>query len=85
MYLLGHICHRQKKARASLKWFTKAAAKKRPRGQDLQPVGLGYVLLEDYPDAIHWPERAAELKGKSAEIWYDVGRAHMMQGGQREG
>jgi tetratricopeptide (TPR) repeat protein len=80
MYLLCHIYHRQKNARASLECFTKAAEQRRPSGEDLQSVGLDYVMLDDYPDAIHWLQRAADLDAESAEIWYDLGRARMMQG-----
>ncbi len=80
MYMLGHVSHRQKNARESLEWFTKAAALKKPSAQDLRSVGLDYVLLDDYHDAIHWLERAAAFDSDSAETWYDLGRARMMQG-----
>ena len=80
MYLLGHICESKDHPRQSLEWFTRAAALVPPEAADLRAVGLDYVLLEDYTDAIHWLRRAVAFDGKDSEAWYDLGRALMMQG-----
>lgn len=80
MYLLGHAYERDKRPTESLAWFTKAAAISKPTTEDLRTVALDYVLLDDYPDAIHWLERAVAFDQRNAEAWYDLGRARMMQG-----
>jgi tetratricopeptide (TPR) repeat protein len=80
LYLLGHILERKGNPRESLEWYTKAAAMRTPQTEDLRSVGLDYVLLNDYPDAIHWLKRATELDSHNAEAWYDLARAHMMHG-----
>ena len=80
MYLIAHIYEAEDHPRQSLEWFTKAAALVRPKAADLRAVGLDYVLLEDYTDAIHWLRRAVEFDEKDSEAWYDLGRALMMQG-----
>jgi len=36
---------------------TKAAATHTPTGDDLKIVGLNYVLLNDYADAVKWFEK----------------------------
>ncbi len=78
MYLLGQILEQQNKPRQSLEWFTRAASLATPTAEDLHTVGLDYVLLDDYPDAVHWLTRAVELDATHAGAWYDLGRAHMM-------
>ncbi len=80
MFLLGRALEKAKDARKSLEWFTKAAALARPGAEDLRFVALDYVLLDDYPDAVHWLERAVALDANNAETWYDLGRAYMMRG-----
>ncbi len=80
MYLIGHSYEREKKAKESLEWFTKAAALSRPNAEDLRTVGLDYVLLNDYPDAIRWLERAVVEDATDAEAWYALGRARMTVG-----
>ena len=80
MFLLGHIEERRKQPRDSLQWFTRAAALATPHAGDLRIVALDYVLLNDYPDAIHWLERAVALDDHDVEVWYDLGRAKMTQG-----
>jgi tetratricopeptide (TPR) repeat protein len=76
LYLLGFVLHREGKPRESLETYTKAAALKPPSGDDLKIVGLNYVLLEDYPSAIHWLEKAVEFDPKNHETWYFLGRAY---------
>jgi Tfp pilus assembly protein PilF len=76
LYLLGYVLHRQGKAAESLETYTKAAQHRIPAGDDLKIVGLDYVLLNDYPEAIKWLEKAVEAEPKNKEAWYFLGRAY---------
>ena len=76
LYLLGYVLHREGKATESLETYTKAAQHRIPAGDDLKIVGLNYVLLNDYPDAIKWLEKAVEAEPKNKEAWYFLGRAY---------
>lgn len=76
LYLLGYVLHREGKAAESLETYTKAAQHRTPTGDDLKIVGLNYVLLNDYPDAIKWLEKAVEAEPKNKEAWYFLGRAY---------
>jgi Tfp pilus assembly protein PilF len=76
LYLLGYVLHRQGKPAESLETYTKAAQRRAPAGDDLKIVGLNYVLLNDYPDAIKWLEKAVEAEPKNKEAWYFLGRAY---------
>jgi tetratricopeptide (TPR) repeat protein len=76
LYLLGFVLHRENKASESLEIYTKAAALKPPTGDDLKIVGLDYVLLNDYANAIKWFEKAVELDPKNKDAWYYLGRAY---------
>ncbi len=60
----------------SLETYTRAAQHRTPAGDDLKIVGLDYVLLNDYPDAIKWLEKAVEAEPKNKEAWYFLGRAY---------
>src|SRR5712664_1003312 len=75
-YLLGYVLHREGKATESLEASTRAAQHRTPIGDDLKIVGLNYVLLNDYPDAIKWLEKAVEAEPKNKEAWYFLGRAY---------
>jgi tetratricopeptide (TPR) repeat protein len=76
LYLLGYVLHRENKAAESLETYTRAAQHRAPTGDDLKIVGLNYVLLNDYPDAIKWLEKAVEAEPKNKEAWYFLGRAY---------
>ena len=76
LYLLGFVLHRENNASESLEIYTRAAALKTPTGEDLKIVGLDYVLLNDYSDAIKWLEKAVELDPKNKDAWYYLGRAY---------
>ncbi len=80
LYLLGFVLHRENKASESLEVYTKAAALKTPTGEDLKIVGLDYVLLNDYANAIKWLEKAVQLDPKNKDAWYDLGRAYYTRG-----
>src|SRR5882724_366344 len=75
-YLLAYVLHREGKASESLETYTRAAKLRAPAGDDLKIVGLNYVLLNDYPDAIKWLEKAVEAEPKNKETWYFLGRAY---------
>jgi Tfp pilus assembly protein PilF len=84
LYLLGFILHREHKPEDSLKVYTKAAAIRVPTGDDLKIVGLNYVLLNNYPDAIKWLEKAVAFEPNNKDAWYYLGRAYYTQGNLRE-
>jgi tetratricopeptide (TPR) repeat protein len=76
LYLLGFGLHRQNRPAESLTAFTQAAALSPPTSDDLKIVGLDYVLLGDYPDAIKWLDKAVEFDATNKEAWYYLGRAY---------
>jgi tetratricopeptide (TPR) repeat protein len=76
LYLLGFVLNRQNRPAESLDTYTRAAAITRPTADDLKIVGLDYVLLDDYPDAIKWLGKAVEFDAKNADAWYYLGRAY---------
>jgi tetratricopeptide (TPR) repeat protein len=76
LYLLGFVLHRENKPKDSLEIYTRAAASNPPTGDDLKVVGLDYVLLGDYPDAIKWLEKAVQLEPGNKDAWYYLGRAY---------
>jgi tetratricopeptide (TPR) repeat protein len=80
LYLLGYVLQRENKPKESLEVFTRAAAIRRPTANDLRIVALDYVLIDDYPDAIHWLDRAVREDPQNADAWYDLGRSQMNQG-----
>ena len=80
LYLLGFILNRENKPSESLQVFTRAAAIHTPTGDDLKIVGLDYVLLNDYPDAIHWLAKATEFESRNKDAWYYLGRAYYSVG-----
>ncbi len=80
LYLLGFVLQRENEPAASLRIYTQAAAITPPLPNDLKLVALDYVLLNDYPDALHWLARAVAADPQNAEGWYDLGRAQMHQG-----
>jgi tetratricopeptide (TPR) repeat protein len=79
LFMLGFVQHRENKPSESLVTYTAAARLATPRGDDLKIVGLNYVLLNDYPDAIHWLEKAVEFEPGNAGAWYSVGRCYYTQ------
>jgi len=79
-YLLGFVLNRENRPKESLEIYTRAAALKTPTGDDLKIVGLNYVLLDDYADAIKWLEKAVELEPKNKDAWYYLGRAYYTRG-----
>jgi Tfp pilus assembly protein PilF len=56
----------------------------RPTGDDLKIVGLDYVLLGDYSDAIKWLEKAVEFDPANKDAWYYLGRAYYTNARVRE-
>lgn len=76
MYLLGFVLHRENRLSDSLATYTQAAALGRPTSDDLKIIGLDYVLLDDYPDAIKWLEKSVEFDPNNADAWYYLGRTY---------
>lgn len=79
LYLLGTIEQRENKPRESLITFTHAARLRTPSSEQLRIVGLDYVLLDDYPDAIHWLERSVQIDDSNSKAWYALGRSYYTQ------
>jgi tetratricopeptide (TPR) repeat protein len=76
LYMLGFVLNRENRPVESLEFYTKAAAITRPTADDLKIVGLDYVLLDDYADAIQWLEKAVKVDGTNKDAWYYLGRAY---------
>ncbi len=74
-YLLGYVLFRRDQPVESLKIYTAAAALAPPTSDDFKVVGLDYVLLDDYRDAIRWLEKALAENPRNAEAAYHLGRA----------
>jgi len=79
-YLLGFVLERENRPAESLSIYTQAAALVRPLGDDLKIVGLDYILLDDYSDAIKWLEKSVELDPQNKDAWYYLGRADYTRG-----
>jgi len=78
-YLLAYVLFRENQPARSLETYTAAAKLQRPTADDFKIVGLDYVLLNDYPDAVRWLERAVAEGPNEAETLYDLGRAYYVQ------
>ncbi|MFZ1132110.1 MAG: tetratricopeptide repeat protein [Terriglobales bacterium] len=76
LYLLGFVLHRENRPSDSLAIYTRAAAITPPAADDLKIVGLDYVLLDDYADAIKWLRAAVERDPRNKDAWYYLGRAY---------
>jgi tetratricopeptide (TPR) repeat protein len=76
LYLLGFVLHRRNRPTESLETYTHAAAISPPTSDDLKVVGLDYVLLDDYTDAIKWLKKSLELQSTNKDAWYYLGRAY---------
>lgn len=76
LYMLGFVLNRENRASESLAVYTEAATITRPTSDDLKIVGLDYVLLDDYPDAIHWLAKAVAFDKTNKDAWYYLGRAY---------
>jgi Flp pilus assembly protein TadD len=79
-FLLAYDLLRQNLPRQSLAEYTTAAQLRTPGSEDLRNVALDYVLLDDYPDASHWVERALSLDANDSENWYVLGRIRYSTG-----
>ncbi|MGI9071694.1 MAG: tetratricopeptide repeat protein [Bryobacteraceae bacterium] len=79
IFLLGYVLFRRNQPRESLAVYTGAAALQRPAAEDFKIVGLDYVLLSDYPDAVRWLERSVAEGPNDAEAFYYLGRAYYVQ------
>lgn len=79
LYEMGNLLYRENRPKESLAAYTEAAKGEPPSAEDLRIVALNYVLLDDFPDAVRWLDRAVAVDPRSAETWYDLGRSLMMQ------
>lgn len=78
-YLLAYVLFRRNQPTQSLAEYTSAARLQRPSADDFKIVGLDYVLLGDYPDAIRWLERSVAEGPNEPEAVYYLGRAYYVQ------
>jgi len=76
LYLLGFVLNRLDRPAESLQIYTHAATIIQPASDDLKIVGLDYVLLGDYADAIKWLEKAVQFDPQNGDAWYFLGRAY---------
>lgn len=76
LYMLGFVLNRENRPVDSLSMYTAAAAITRPRSDDLKIVGLDYILLDDYADAIKWLEQSVAFDASNKDAWYYLGRAY---------
>jgi tetratricopeptide (TPR) repeat protein len=79
IFLLGYVLFRRNHPRESLAMYTAAAALQRPTAEDFKIIGLDYVLLNDYSDAVRWLERSIAEGSNDAEAFYYLGRAYYVQ------
>jgi Flp pilus assembly protein TadD len=79
LYKLALALRQEGKPKESLKVYTQAAKIQKPDADQLRSVALNYVLLNDYPDAIHWLEIAASLDPKNVEVLYSLARCYYTQ------
>jgi len=80
LYRLGQVLRQEDKPKESLETYTQAARVQKPDAEELRSVALDYVLLDDYPDAIHWLEIAASLDSSNVEVLYSLARCLYTQG-----
>jgi len=78
-FMLGFVLHRENKPADSLRAYTQGAALSTPQADDLRIVGLDYVLLDDYPDAIRWLKKATQFDPHNEQVWYSLGRCYYTQ------
>ena len=78
-FLLGYVLFRQNQPAASLAIYSAAAALQRPQPDDFKIVGLDYILLNDYPEAMKWLEKSVRENPADAEAVYYLGRAYYNQ------
>ena len=76
LYRLALVLREERKPRASLDTYTKAAQRRPPTANELRSVALDYVILNDYDDAIHWLERAVQMDPKNIDVLYSLGRCY---------
>jgi Flp pilus assembly protein TadD len=76
LYALALVLRQEGKARESLDTYTQGARKMKPTAEELRSVALDYVLLNDYDDAIHWLEVAAQIDPTDTKILYSLGRCY---------
>jgi tetratricopeptide (TPR) repeat protein len=84
LYKLGLVLRLGNKPKESLEIYTRAASQQKPNAEQLRSVALDYVLLNDYPDAIHWLQKALSFDPRNVDVLYSLGRCFYMQGDYRK-
>jgi len=84
LYKLGLVLRQENKPKESLETYTRAASLQKPDAEQLRSVALDYVLLDDYPDAIHWLQTALSFEPGNVEVLYSLGRCFYTQGDYRK-
>ena len=76
LYALAVVLRQEGKPRESLGTYTESARLRKPTAEELRSVALDYVVLNDYEDAIHWLEVAAQMNPGDANTLYALGRCY---------
>ena len=76
LYSLALVLRQEGKPRESLDTYTESARLRKPTADELRSVALDYVVLNDYEDAIHWLELAAQMNPDDADTLYALGRCY---------
>lgn len=84
LYKLGLVLRLGSKPKESLEIYTRAASQQKPNADQLRSVALDYVLLDDYPDAIHWLQKALSFDPRNVDVLYSLGRCFYTQGDYRK-
>jgi tetratricopeptide (TPR) repeat protein len=80
LYKLGLVLRLENQPKESLAIYTRAARFRKPDADQLRSVALDYVLLNDYEDAVHWLEIAAQTDPDNPDVLYSLGRCRYTQG-----
>ena len=84
LYELALVLRQENKPKESLETYTRAAQHQKPDADQLRSVALDYVLLSDYPDAIHWLETARSFDPTNVDVLYSLARCYYTQNQYRE-
>lgn len=80
LYQLGLVLRQENKPKDSLDIYTRAAKLQKPNADQLLSVALNHVLLDDYPDAIHWLEIALSFDSQNIDVLYSLARCLYSEG-----
>lgn len=80
LYKLALVLREENKPKESLETYTRAAQLLKPDADQLRSVGLDYVLLNDYEDAVRWLQTAVATDPDNVDVLYSLGRCLYTQG-----